>query len=81
MIEFLPRKKDLQRLESFLKQLPQDTPATFEFRHPTWFDDDETVDLLRRYKRVLVVSDTDENPTDHIHQTADWGYVRLRRVR
>jgi uncharacterized protein YecE (DUF72 family) len=73
-------KKDLERLESFLKQLPQDTPAAFEFRHQTWFDDDDTIELLRRYKRVLVVSDTDENPTDHIHKTADWGYVRLRRV-
>jgi uncharacterized protein YecE (DUF72 family) len=72
-------KKDLQRLESFLKILPKDTPAAFDFRHPTWFDD-EVFELLRSYNRVLVVSDTDEIPNDRIDKTADWGYVRLRRV-
>lgn len=73
-------KKDLKRLETFLKKLPADTPAAFDFRHPTWFDD-EVRELLRSYNRVLVVSDTDEIPTNHIDKTADWGYVRLRRVR
>jgi uncharacterized protein YecE (DUF72 family) len=73
-------KKDRGRLESFLKELPAETPAAFEFRHPTWLDDDVR-ELLRRHNRVLVVSDTDEMPTDHIDKTADWGYVRLRRVK
>ena len=73
-------KKDLNRLESFLKILPADTPAAFDFRHPTWFDD-EVRDLLRSHNRVLVMSDTDETPLKHIDKTADWGYVRLRRVR
>ena len=72
-------KKDLDRLASFLAELPQDTPAAFDFRHPTWFDD-EVFELLRRHKRVLVVSDTDETPSNHIDKTANWGYVRLRRV-
>jgi uncharacterized protein YecE (DUF72 family) len=72
-------QKDLARLESFLKELPADTPAAFEFRHATWFDE-EVVQLLRRYNRVLVISDTDEMPTSDIVKTADWGYVRLRRV-
>ena len=39
-------KKDIDRLETFLKALPADTPAAFEFRHPTWFDQ-ETPELLR----------------------------------
>lgn len=73
-------KKDVSRLESFLEKLPADTPAAFDFRHPTWFDD-EVFDLLRKHNRVLVVSDTDEVPTNHIDKTADWGYVRLRRVK
>ena len=72
-------KKDLPRLETFLGQLPQTTPAAFEFRHPTWFDDD-VLDLLRSQNRPLVVSDTDDMPTTHIDKTADWGYLRLRRV-
>ena len=72
-------KKDLARLEIFLKGLPEDTPAAFEFRHPTWFDDD-VLALLRSYNRVLCVSDRDEMPMSHIDKTADWGYLRLRRV-
>ena len=72
-------KKDLPRLETFLTHLPQATRAAFEFRHPTWFDDD-VLDLLRSQKRALVVSDTDDMPTTHIDKTADWGYLRLRRV-
>ena len=72
-------KKDLPRLETFLAQLPPATRAAFEFRHPTWFDDD-VLELLRSQNRALVVSDTDDMPTTHIDKTADWGYLRLRRV-
>jgi uncharacterized protein YecE (DUF72 family) len=72
-------KKDLPRLESFLTLLPVSTPAAFEFRHPTWFDDD-VLELLRSQNRPLVVSDTDDLPATHIDRTADWGYLRLRRV-
>ena len=74
-------KKDLKRLEMFLKVLPADTPAVFDFRHPTWFDE-EVVELLRSQKRVLCTADMDELPVaSEIHKTADWGYLRLRRVR
>ena len=74
-------KKDIQRLETFLKDLPADTPAVFDFRHTTWFDDDVFA-LLRRHNRVLCVSDMEELPvSSKIVKTADWGYVRLRRVK
>jgi len=72
-------KKDLERLEAFLNELPGNAPAAFEFRHPTWFDD-EVLNLLRRHNRALVVSDTDDLPATRIDKTADWGYMRLRRV-
>jgi uncharacterized protein YecE (DUF72 family) len=72
-------KKDLERLESFLNYLPEGTRATFEFRHPSWFDD-EVLDLLRSRNRPLCVSDTDDLPAHRIDKTADWGYLRLRRV-
>jgi uncharacterized protein YecE (DUF72 family) len=72
-------KKDFERLETFLGQLPKDTRAAFEFRHPTWFEDD-VLELLRSHGRPLVVSDTDDLPASHIDKTADWGYLRLRRV-
>jgi uncharacterized protein YecE (DUF72 family) len=72
-------KKDVERLKTFLKDLPADVPVAFDFRHPTWFDD-EVFELLRSYNRAACVSDTDEQPVDHIDKTADWGYLRLRRV-
>jgi uncharacterized protein YecE (DUF72 family) len=72
-------KKDLERLETFLNHLPGSTPAAFEFRHPTWFEDD-VLELLRSRNRPLCVSDTDDLPVSQIDQTADWGYLRLRRV-
>lgn len=73
-------KRDLKRLETFLKVLPEYTPAVFDFRHPTWFDD-EVVELLRSQKRVFCVSDIEELPASYTYRTADWGYVRLRRER
>ncbi len=72
-------KKDLDRLETFLKNLPPNPPSAFEFRHPTWFDDD-VLELLRSENRALCISDTDDLPVSHIDKTADWGYLRLRRV-
>lgn len=72
-------KKDLERLEAFLKLLPPSPRAAFEFRHPTWFDDD-VLQLLRSENRALCVSDTDDLPVSRIDKTADWGYLRLRRV-
>jgi uncharacterized protein YecE (DUF72 family) len=72
-------KKDLPRLEAFVNNLPQQLRTAFEFRHPTWFDDD-VLEHLHRQNRALVVSDTDDMPTTHIDKTADWGYLRLRRV-
>ena len=72
-------KKDLERLETFLENLPANPPAAFEFRHPTWFDD-EVLELLRGENRALCISDTDDLPVTHIDKTADWGYLRLRRV-
>lgn len=72
-------KKDIDRLKTFLQQLPTQPRAAFEFRHASWFDDD-VLDLLRGENRALVISDTDDMPTTHIDKTADWGYLRLRRV-
>ena len=72
-------KKDLKRLETFLKTLPPEPRAAFDFRHETWFDDD-VLQLLRSENRALCISDRDERPVSRIDKTADWGYVRLRRV-
>jgi uncharacterized protein YecE (DUF72 family) len=72
-------KKDLPRLEKFLQTLPAGRRAAFEFRHPAWFDD-EVLSALKTNNRALCISDTDDLPVTHIDSTADWGYLRLRRV-
>ena len=72
-------KKDIKRLETFLKDLPADPSAAFQLEDPTWFDDDVFA-LLRSHNRALCVVDTDEMPASQIIKTADWGYMRLRRV-
>ena len=72
-------KKDLPRLETFLNDLPGLPRVAFEFRHPTWFDDD-VLAVLKARNCALCISDTDDLPATHIDKTADWGYLRLRRV-
>ena len=72
-------KKDLPRLETFLECLPRTIRATFEFRHPTWLEDD-VLQVLSAKNHALCISDTDDLPVTHIDRTADWGYLRLRRV-
>ena len=71
-------KKDASRLQSFLHTLPKRIRVAFEFRHPSWFDD-ETFDCLRSRGCALCVNDEDESPWTDLVPTADWGYVRLRR--
>lgn len=72
-------KKDIERLATFLKHLPADTPAAFQLEDPTWLDE-KVFALLRSQNCALSVTDTDEMPISHIVKTSDWGYMRLRRA-
>jgi uncharacterized protein YecE (DUF72 family) len=73
-------KKDAERLREFLAGLPAGRLAAFEFRHPSWFDD-ETYEALRAGGAALCAADTDESGDEGapIVSTAGWGYLRLRR--
>src|SRR5688572_24694417 len=73
-------KKDLPRLQSFLKVVGKKALAACEFRHPSWFDD-QVFACLRKHRCALCIADTDELPRPEIISTARWGYVRLRRKR
>ena len=66
-------------LEDFLALIPEGIPGAFEFRHPSWLDD-EILELLRGRGFSLCLADTDENPLQEIIPTAAWGYLRLRRA-
>jgi uncharacterized protein YecE (DUF72 family) len=71
-------RKDRPALEDFLALIHGDMACAFEFRSPSWLDD-EILDLLRIKGASLCVADTDENPAHEIIRTAPWGYLRLRR--
>lgn len=69
-------KKDLPRLDVFLGSLPPRAPAAFEFRHPSWFEED-VFGRLRERKMALCVADSERLATPLVI-TADYGYFRLR---
>ena len=71
-------RKDVERLKAFLMLLPAGSAVAFEFRHPSWFDD-EIFACLRERNCALCVADSDETATSHLIATATWGYLRLRR--
>ena len=70
-------KKDALRLREFLKLLPPDRRAAFEFRHQSWFDD-EIFSLLRDHQAVLCIAEAENDLEIPFVSTADWGYLRLR---
>ena len=70
-------KKDLPRLKDFLAGLPRSPRAAFEFRHPSWFDD-EVFGALSAAGAALCWAEDEELATPN-ESTADWGYLRLRR--
>ena len=70
-------KKDLPRLAEFLKVLPDDHRAAFEFRNDSWFDD-ETYAVLKGAGASLCFSEREDGAPPALVETAPWGYVRLR---
>jgi uncharacterized protein YecE (DUF72 family) len=69
-------KKDLPLLEAFLGELPARVTAAFEFRHPSWLDDEVFARLASR-NIALCVADSEKLSTP-VHVTADYAYFRLR---
>jgi uncharacterized protein YecE (DUF72 family) len=73
-------RKDLGRLRGFLSLVPRTWRAAFEFRHASWFDD-EVFGALRDHNAALCINDMGEGEVNApFVATADWGYLRLRRV-
>jgi uncharacterized protein YecE (DUF72 family) len=69
-------KKDVPLLAAFLDEFPPRVRAAFEFRHPSWFDD-EVYALLRTRNLALCIADSEKLSTP-LETTADYGYFRLR---
>ena len=71
-------RKNLLTLQSFLSILPTDRPIAFEFRHPSWFDEDVFA-CLRERNCALCLAEMDDSENYDLVPTATWGYLRLRR--
>jgi uncharacterized protein YecE (DUF72 family) len=71
-------RKDIERLKSFLALLPIESRVAFEFRHPSWTDD-EVFACLRERNCALCTAEIDDGDSAHVVATASWGYIRLRR--
>ena len=69
-------KKDLAVFDAFLEELPPKVCAAFEFRHPSWFDE-EVFERLARRNLALCVADS-EKLSAPVRMTADYAYFRLR---
>jgi uncharacterized protein YecE (DUF72 family) len=71
-------KKDVSRLRDFLGLLPRKRRVAFEFRHPSWFDQ-EVFELLRDHQAALCIAEAENYLEVPFVATTDWGYLRLRR--
>ena len=71
-------KKDLPLLRDFLAMLPGHKRAAFEFRHPSWFDE-ETFKILRDHQVALCIAEAEDGLSVPFVSTAHWGYLRLRK--
>ena len=72
-------RPDTALLSDFLDLLPQNLRAAFAFRHRGWLMDDHVPDLLHRHGKAVCFEETDESSTPWV-STADYGYLRLRRL-
>jgi uncharacterized protein YecE (DUF72 family) len=77
-------KKDVGVLRTFLEEHAGGPPMAFEFRHPSWLEDDALA-ALREHRAALCLAESDDTHAGDelaapLISTADWGYLRLRRT-
>ncbi len=70
-------KFDLELLETFLPQLPEDLHYAFEFRHESWLRD-EVYRLLEQRNVSLCLAESEKLEIPEVI-TADFVYYRLRK--
>jgi uncharacterized protein YecE (DUF72 family) len=72
-------KKDVAVLREFLSLQKPGVKVAFEFAHASWFEDDALL-ALREHNAAVVASDKEGEPEPVLHDTANWAYLRLRRI-
>jgi uncharacterized protein YecE (DUF72 family) len=73
-------KKDLGKLGAFLTGLPRSAPVVIEFGDPSWFDDEVYALLREQNAAMCIVDDVSARKAAPFVETAEHGYLRLRRV-
>jgi uncharacterized protein YecE (DUF72 family) len=73
-------KKDLALLRDFLACLPDGRRSALEFRHASWFADDVYSALAERNVALVGGDLEEEEKSPPLVATADFGYLRLRRM-
>lgn len=73
-------KRDVQRLERFLKILPKNYCHAVEFRHPSWYDDAEVFRLLRKHNTAHANLSSLRMP-ENFTVTADFIYIRFHGLK
>jgi uncharacterized protein YecE (DUF72 family) len=71
-------RKDVGLLGAFLDAVPIGLRPVFEFKHPSWQDDD-AVALLRARGAGLCANDEECDGLPPLVVTSDFGYLRLRQ--
>jgi uncharacterized protein YecE (DUF72 family) len=71
-------KKDVPRLAEFLGTLPPNRDVVFEFRHPSWFDE-EVLALLSTRGACLCWEESEDLASPFV-ATSAFGYLRLRKL-
>jgi uncharacterized protein YecE (DUF72 family) len=69
---------DVAALDGFLDELPADARVAFEFRHDSWHVP-AVFEVLQARNAALVQSESDAQ-FQPLPWTANWAYLRLRRV-
>ena len=67
---------NLDVFDAFLDDLPPRVRGAFEFRHPSWWNDEVYARLAAR-NLALCIADSETRETPMV-ATADFGYLRLR---
>jgi uncharacterized protein YecE (DUF72 family) len=68
--------KNLKRLDGFLKKLPKKYRHAVEFRHPSWYETEDTFEVLRQSKVAHVVLSSLRMPLN-LTVTTDFIYLRF----
>lgn len=68
---------DVDKLAAFLRLVPGEVPAAFEFRHASWRDDAVLATLADR-GAAWVTTDDDGGEPPALPRTGAWTYLRLR---